>query len=338
MLVPLRYPLFVLHHRNTREAHDFYRDTGVFVINAQGDAWQTFGGRILQSHAPTYRYVLEASLTSLRELFLVYYASVPNPTIPKYLISDRMSLPVLKAVAKVWMGESYYRRIFFDYCASADDDTILKRFIPTQMPIESIREIVEAWTMPQEIENYYTDLQKRMPTLLLFPMPISATWNQRRPEKESHRIHRRFHYPQFREDRYHDPSLKDRPLYLRDTFSNWLVPQQLIDHGPDYLIKTDPHFASVHYIQERNFPPSYRGLVLNFGVRSFSGSDFSFGLGYGVINEVKLFRVLPEFKRDFSRICVGEKIPCERAKGRLALCTDSSEARRFQALLYAHRF
>ena len=270
MLVPIYYPLFALHSRNIREAHDFYRNTGVFVINARGDAWQTFGGAILQTHEPTYRYILEASLTSLRELFLVYYTSISDGTIPKYLISDEMPLERLKKrVIETWTADGYYRQIFFGYYASIGNGTVLKRFIPEDTPVEKIRETIKKWTSIEKIENYYSNDTGGMPTLLLLPMPISATWSERLPEKDDHDIHRRFHYPQLRDEELHDPSLKNKPLYAKKDVPQWLIPMQLTDKDADYLIKMHPNCCLCPLYAGQEFPAELQGTTTPLRISIF---------------------------------------------------------------------
>ena len=54
------------------------------MINARGDAWQTFGDRLLTWYGPTYAHVLEACVSSLREVLLAWRMAageVPAPRV-----------------------------------------------------------------------------------------------------------------------------------------------------------------------------------------------------------------------------------------------------------------
>ncbi len=252
LLVPAGDSLFGLHPVNNRAAYNFYRSEGVYVINSHGDAWQTFGNKILQWHAPTYRKVMEACMMSLRELFLVYYVSADDAEIPERL--------------KHW-GQSVASGL-------------------------SLEELVSQWTLTREGVEYYAIL--KMPTLLLLPMPVSATWSVRTDERDEHGIFRRHHYPQLRDLGFHDPDLHGLDqefLYPRPAVPDWMVPELLDTQSPARLIQSHPDVASVRFYQTRNFPPSYKGLLFRLGggpafEKRGSGFGSHIGLGYGLIDNL----------------------------------------------------
>ncbi len=252
LLVPLNDVFHNLHPINNKEAHDFYRNEGVYVINSSGDVWQTFGDKLLHWYAPTYRHVLHACITSLRELFLVYYVSSGNMAIPENL----------------------------------------KKWAQSISNGNSIEEIVRGWITTKDGDRYYSIT--KMPTLLQLPMPISASWSVRTEKVDKHRIHQRKHYPQLREPGFHDPDLRGIDtefIYPRASVPDWMVPALLYDKKPKELIKYNPDFASVRYAQNRNFPPSYKGLLIRLGggatfKKNRSGFGSLFGLGYGLADDL----------------------------------------------------
>ncbi len=254
MFVPLNDGFSSLHPVNNREAHDFFRNEGAYVLNSRGDVWQTFGDKLLFWYAPTYRHVLEACVTSLRELFLVIYVNGNAETVPDGL--------------KEWALSSSQR--------------------------VSLEEMVRNWTEIQDGIIYYSEV--RMPTLLLLPVPISATWSMRSDEVDEHGIHRRKHYPQLKEKELHDPDTEGFDLdfiYPREAFPEWMVPDFLTDNAPADIVKSHPDIASVRYIQPRDFPPSYKGTLFHLGGgtvfdRMGSGFGSMAGIGYGLNDELFL--------------------------------------------------
>jgi len=251
MFVPINDALSKLHPINNREAHDFFRNEGAYVLNSRGDVWQTFGDKLLYWYAPTYRHVLDACVTSLQELFLVFYVSGKIETMPEGL----------------------------------------KEWAQSLFPGVSVEEMAKNWTEIQDGEKYYSEV--RMPTLLLLPIPISATWSVRSDKVDEHGIHQRKHYPQFRERGLHDPDLEGITMdfiYPREAVPEWMIPDFLEDNAPADLVKSHPGIASVRYIQNREFPPSYRGILLHLGGgtifdRSGSGLGSMAGLGYGLTDK-----------------------------------------------------
>lgn len=254
MLVFSNDIFFGFHPVNNREAHNFFRNEGAFVMNSRGDVWQTFGNKLLHWYAPTYRHVFEACVTSLRELFLVFYVSGNKGEIPGSL--------------KEW-------------------GTLISDG-------NSLQETVNEWMITQEGEKYYS--VQKMPALLLIPMPVSATWSVKAEQVDKHGIHRRTHYPQLREPGYHDPDLEGIStefIYSRSAVPEWMIPGLLPEISPEKLIKSEPDYASVRFVQKISFPPSYKGLVFRFGGGKMqedvgSGWGSVVGFGYGLIDDLLL--------------------------------------------------
>ncbi|MGA9363120.1 MAG: hypothetical protein WBW16_02010 [Bacteroidota bacterium] len=268
MLVPLSDGLSFLHPTNNKVAHDFYNVQGTYVLNSRGEVWQTFGDELLEWYAPTFRHIFEACCTSLREILLAYYGSVESGVIPNPL--------------SAWGN-------------SIAGDTPLKT-------------VVDQWLSIRDAQEYYSSL--KMPTLLLLPMPISATWSLRTEEVDSHEIHERKQYPQIKESSsdpgFHDPymlDVDDEFIYTRSSLPNWMLPDAWIPpdslHGGSLkemsqdqrtrlaanLIRHDTTVASVRYMQERYYPPTYWGLLFRAGGGYFfnsapSNGAWSAGLGY----------------------------------------------------------
>jgi hypothetical protein len=82
-----------LNSLNIQIAHDHYCSEGVYVINSNGDCWQAFGDKLLQWYPYPFNKVFEACATSLRELFLVYFASMENLEIPVNWINGKLHFP-----------------------------------------------------------------------------------------------------------------------------------------------------------------------------------------------------------------------------------------------------
>ncbi len=297
MLLPINKPFSSLQTVNFQEAHNFYGRNGLYVINSGGEAWQTFGDRLMQWFGPTYRHVSKAVVTSLRELLLVFYNAV-NPK----------NLPVC---LETWAH-------------SATGDSTVLQSVQASLKIHAGQE-------------YYSIL--RLPSLLLLPMPISASWSVKdsvfidsyTTVKDSNgiktteidtngiRIHRRLHYPQVRKPGLYDPDFeKDKykrnmELLLPESgVPKWLIPG-LLAANPDTnttkdLIKNDSTIASVRYTQETDYLPSFRGLLLHFGsgVLLENGNDRNLLLGVGyspfgdllIINNVSLDFLFTRFSNE----------------------------------------
>ncbi|MCX6835587.1 MAG: hypothetical protein NTW07_10730, partial [candidate division Zixibacteria bacterium] len=218
-------PLSFLQRRNRIEAHNYHRDRGVYVINGRGDVWQTFGDGLLHWYPPTYRAVFDACAISLKEVLVVWY------------VSHGVELPESLAV---WLKD------------------VAKEKTPG--------EVVHWWLSGHTGPEYYRVI--RLPSLMCLPMPITATWSYRTDEIDEHGARQRHHYPQLRENGYHDPDLADIDdalLYSSESVPEWMIPEPLRAASSvtaHELIKSDPNWASVRYVQNRHAPPSYRGLLL----------------------------------------------------------------------------
>jgi len=258
LLVPHSGPFARLQKRNNVEAHNYFRNQGVYVMNSRGYVWQTFGDRLLHWHAPTYRAVLEACQYSLREVLVVFYQA-GEYEMPEELTS--------------WL------------------DSVAPGISP--------RELVSSWLGDRDGAEYYATL--RMPTLLLIPMPITATWSHRTQDQDEHGIRRHHHYPQLRHQGLHDPGLTGEEaefLYSRTAVPDWLIPAPYLTAPPvhpDSFIKKDPDWASVRWVQNRYAPPSYKGTLIHFGGQvTFRGREGRagglVGLGYGLWDDLILLR------------------------------------------------
>ncbi|UCD64435.1 MAG: hypothetical protein JSW34_03105 [Candidatus Zixiibacteriota bacterium] len=258
LLVPRFGPLAGLQKRNHVEAHNHFRHEGVYVINSRGDVWQTFGDRLMHWYAPTYRAVFEASRCSLIEVLLVFHQTGGYP-IPGQL--------------QAWLDSN---------APDVHPDTL-----------------VSSWLSTRNGADYYEVL--RMPALLLIPMPIAATWSLRTADQDEHGIRRRHHYPQLSDAGLHDPDLtagESEFLYDSASVPAWLIPPPLSSDLPvptDSLIRKDPNWASVRWIQDRHAPPSYKGVLLHVGgqLTIQSGkvrSGSLLGIGYGIWDDLILFK------------------------------------------------
>jgi hypothetical protein len=128
-------------------------------------------------------------------------------------------------------------------------------------------------------------------------MPVAATWSVRTEKADSYGIHKRKHYPQLSEKKFHDPDLKEIDtmfLYSSSSIPDWMIPEFLPNDTLQNLINYHPDIASVRYIQDRHIPPSYQGFLLSAGtvvVLSDAINNFgvSFGTGYGFADEFIFF-------------------------------------------------
>lgn len=258
ILTPVFDRLAPLHRRNTKEAHDYHAHRGVYVINSQGEAWQTFGDRLLHWYMPTYSPVFAACCSSLREL-LVAFCSRGDTSLPPALAS--------------WL------------------ENVAPRTNPGQL--------TSSWLADHGGDYYYSE--RLMPTLLLLPMPIVASWSYRTEVTDEHGIRRRFHFPQLRDTGLHDPDLvvvDQEFFYAGSAVPAWLLPPPFTGERPatpDSLIRFHPDWASVRWIQKRYAPPSYKGVLPHVGVQFLSTagryqSSGIVGLGYGLWDDLLLIR------------------------------------------------
>jgi len=247
-----------LARRNRREAHDYHRDRGVYVINGRGEVWQTFGDGLLHWYPPTYEAVNDACEASLKEVLVTWYVS-HGATLPDSLAN--------------W----------------------LERVAPGRPASQTVAQ----WLSSATGAEYYSKFQ--MPSLMFLPMPTTAVWSFRTDSLDQHRFRLRLNYPQLREPGLHDPDgdgFEPDLLYPRASVPVWMIPEPLREPSPTRafeLIKSDPNWASVRYIQDRTAPPSYKGLLIQAGgqltVRDGkSRLGGSLGLGYGIFDDLMLVK------------------------------------------------
>jgi hypothetical protein len=236
---------------NNQVTHDFYCSEGVYVINARGECWRTFGDKLMQWYSPSFNHVLEACVKSLQELFFVYYSSLKNIDMPGHL--------------NEW--------------AKLNADEI------------SLEELSDSWVTNNDGEGYYSEI--KMPALLCIPMPIAASWSVRTDLIDSYGIHKRKHYPQLSEEKFHDPDLNEIDtefLYPKSSIPDWMIPEFLPNDSLQNLIRYHPEVASVRYMQKRYLPPSYQGFLLSAGGTIVFNNDennfgASLGIGWGFADE-----------------------------------------------------
>ncbi len=252
ILVPMSDALSGRHRINNKQAHDFFGSEGLYVIDARGNAWRTFGDKLLHWDGPTHRFVMEAAKASLRECFVIFYASTGKDAVPEPL-------------TKWWESVS----------PDVHKETMVSQAVASQ-----------------DGAKYFTTAS--LPTLLLLPMPVSATWSMRSEAKDEHGIHSRKHYPQLREAGYYDATLKglDREfLYARNAIPPSMLLNALNGQNVKALIQKNSDLASVHFVQDRNFPPSFIGPLLHVGAgmawkEGERNSGASLGVGYGFLDEL----------------------------------------------------
>jgi hypothetical protein len=243
---------------NNQITHNSYCFEGVYVLNAQGDCWRTFGDKLMQWYSPSFNRVLQACVKSLQEVFLVYF------------VSNKIEIP--QQLSK-W--------------AKSIDSGL------------NPGELVELWINTHNGDKYFSEI--KMPALLCIPMPVTATWSVRTEQVDSHGIHKRKHYPQLSEEKFHDPDLNEIDtmfLYSRSSIPDWMIPEFLPNDTLQNLIRYHPDVASVRYMQNRYPPPSYQGFVLSVGstlVLSDARNNFgvSFGTGWGFADQFLFTIVKP---------------------------------------------
>ena len=190
-----------------------------------------------------FNKVFEACATSLRELFLVYFTSTENVEIPVNLAKWARSIS----------------------------------------PEITSEELSSLWLSDNDGVKYYSEI--KMPALLYIPMPVCATWSVRTETQDEYGIHLRKNYPQLMEDKFHDPDLDEVDLgfiYSKYSMPGWMIPEFLPGDSLNNLIKYNPEIASVHYIQNRNFPPSFKGYLLTAGVTYVFTNDDNSGIFVGI--------------------------------------------------------
>jgi len=268
-----------VRRRNRIETHNFHRDRGVYVINGHGEVWQTFGDGLMHWYLPAYRKMYEACRTSLMEVMTVYY------------VMAGLELP--DSLAQ-WLG--------------------------TVAPEQSPEAIVAEWLADHSGTYFYETM--RLPSLMFLPMPVAASWSHRTTDTTVNGERIRHHYPQLREDGLHDPDLNDIDLdflYPRSAVPEWMIPGLLRSDQPEdaaRLVKYDPDWTSVRWVQERVAAPSYKGLLIQLGGQLLIGPDDTrhcgtVGLGYGIWDDLLLIKnvsisatLMPSFYEPRHRLLV----------------------------------
>jgi hypothetical protein len=247
-----------LARRNRREAHDYHRDRGVYVINGRGEVWQTFGDGLLHWYPPTYQAVFDACAASLKEVLATWYlshgASLPD-SLANWLKAVAQERPASQTVAQ-WLsnasGVEYYGKFRMPSLM----------YLP--MPVAA------AWSertdsLDQQgirIRHYYPQL-----------------WEGGLLDPDSRELDADF-------------------MNARSSVPTWMIPEPLRNpsaKGADELIRSDPDWASVRYTQRRTAPPSYKGLLLSLGGQMTISEGVgrpggSVGLGYGFFDDLLLVK------------------------------------------------
>lgn len=144
------------------------------------------------------------------------------------------------------------------------------------------------WLAIEPGEFYY--LRAMLPSLMLVPFPVSATWSVRTAEAVSHGLRVRRQYPQIKdgvnEAGFNDTTLtgpSTHLLYSWDALPPWMLPDAWLPRQyvgersirdlsrkdkwalESFLIKSDTVVTSVPYYQELDYPPSYAGVITSWG-------------------------------------------------------------------------
>jgi hypothetical protein len=175
----------------------------------------------------------------------------------------------------------------------------LKSWLHSIAPDQPVEQVVSAWLESKNGDEYY--VTDRMPSLMLLPMPVAATWSFRTNVIDTHGICKRYHYSQLREEGLHDPDLNgidEKFLYPRTSMPDWMVPEPFRREPgatPNELIRSHPDWASVRWIQIRYAPPSYKGILLHLGGQlTLNGGDSRVasmvGVGYGFWDDLILLK------------------------------------------------
>jgi hypothetical protein len=247
-----------LARRNRKEAHDYHRDRGVYVINGRGEVWQTFGDGLLYWYPPTYHPIFEACTTSLRELLVTWYlshgATLPD-TLTRWLEGVVPGRPVQESVAR-WLSDATGPEHYTNYRMPS------LMYLP--MPVAA------AW-------SFRTDSLDQHGVRIRHNYPQLREAGLHDPDTEG---------------------LDADFLYARASVPDWMIPEPLqgaSSGGADRLIKSEPDWTSVRFTQERTAPPSYKGLLVMMGgqltvCEGQSRLGGSLGLGYGIFDDLLLVK------------------------------------------------
>jgi len=240
--------LLPLHRRHV---HDYYSSQGVYVINARGDAWQTFGDRLLTWYGPTYAHVLEACVTSLREVLLTWRMSAGDVPAPLGAWADSLARArhtTRERMVASWLA-SHERPAYLS-------EVSLPALTLVPMPI------VATWSVRTAQRDAH-GLRWRH----AYPQLADAGGHD--PTLDARDVAR---------------------LPARAAVPSWMVPDSLFTRDPMALVREAPSFASVRYAQPMPLPPRDAGPVLAVGQTRFDdasggGEDRDASLGYVVFGE-----------------------------------------------------
>lgn len=176
---------------------------------------------------------------------------------------------------------------------------------------------VENWLAIEPGEFYY--LRAMLPSLMLVPFPVSATWSVRTAEADSHGLRVRRQYPQIKdgvkEAGFHDTTLtgpSTQLLYSWDALPPWMLPDAWLPRQyvgersirdlsnrekwalDSFLIKSDTIVTSVPYYQELDYPPSYAGIITGWGGGSVRVSGSPAGMVTASVGYSPHWGFLPE--------------------------------------------
>ena len=247
-----------LSKRNQKEAHNYHRDRGVYVINGRGEVWQTFGDGLLHWYPPTYQAVFDACAASLKEVLATWYLAhgAPLPdSLASWLQAVAPERPASQTVAQ-WLsnasGVEYYGKFRMPSLM----------YLP--MPVAA------AW-------SYRTDSLDQHGIRIRHYYP--QLWEGGLLDPDSKELDADF-------------------VYARSSVPTWMIPEPLrtpSTKGADELIRYDPDWASVRYTQRRTAPPSFKGLLLLLGGQMTISEGVgrpggSVDLGYGFFDDLLLVK------------------------------------------------
>ena len=251
LMPPAQIRLAGLLPLHRRHAHDYYASQGAYVINARGDAWQTFGDRLLLWYGPTYAHVLEACVTSLREVLLTWTMARGEVPAPLATWADSVARPRYPTRARMvaaWLARHDGPRVL--------EQVALPSLTLVPMPV------VAAWSVRTQERDAHGLRRRRF-----YPQLSDAGGHD--PTLDARDV---------------------AQLPSRGAVPSWMVPESLFTLDPGVLVREDRTFASVRYAQPRALPPRDAGPVLALGeVRDEAASGGStsrtLSLGYVVAGE-----------------------------------------------------
>jgi hypothetical protein len=287
LLIPRNYSLSFLTNFNTKAAHDYYGNIGVYVINSHGDVWQTFDERLFEWYEQNFNHVFAADTSSLNELFLTYYASKDSNAIPDSL----------KAWGAAQYGGDNLCKMVQGWLTIADGKAYMNDLrLPTLLFLPT--PISGTWSLKAgEFHRFH------------FPQiaDSAGVFGFHDPDEEG--IDESFIYGN-----------GSFPIWLQP--HNWYKEKFQSDFpdGADSgsqrqalasrLVKKEPSVASVRFTQERDFPPAYFGLLFHSsaGINLDHGTGlYAFGVGFSPTFAIDPdIKIIDRFSTDASIIFATE--------------------------------